>query len=91
MGNCFYTYLEETIKLFDSIIKPILLYASDFWGCLTLPKNNPIENMHLMFFKHVLGVHKTTATNGVLLELGRVPLCLFAQRAAVKNWERKKN
>ena len=44
--------------------------------------------MHLILCKHVLGVHKTTARNDVLRELGRVPLCLFAQRAPVKNWER---
>ena len=35
--------------------------------------------------------YKTTTTNGVILELGRVPLCLFAQRVDVKNWERIKN
>ena len=42
-------------------------------------KNYPIENM---FCRHLLGVHKST-TAGVLLELGRIPLHVFA-----KNWER---
>ena len=76
------------MHLFDSLIRPILLYGSDFWGCLPLPKNNPIENIHLMFCKHLLGVHKSTTNDGVLLELGRVPLTLFAQKASIKNWER---
>ena len=88
MGICFNTYPHESLHLFDSLIKPILLYGSDFWGCLPSPKNNPIEKMHLMFCKHLLGVHKNTTTEGVLLELGRLPILLFAQKAAVKNWER---
>ena len=89
LGICFNTYPQETIKLFDYLIKPILLYGSDFWGCLSLPKNNPIENLHLMFCKHLLGIHKsTTTTDGVLLELGRIPLHVFAKKVAIKNWER---
>ena len=91
LGICFNTYPDDTIKLFDTIIKPILLYGSDFWGCLSLPKNNPIENLHLMFCKHLLGVQKYTTTDGVLLELGRFPLVLHAQKAAIKNWERIRN
>ena len=88
MGICFNIHPRETLYLFESLIKPILLYGSDFWGCLPLPKNNPIEKLHLMFCKHILGVYKTTTTEGVLLELGKLPLSLFAQKAAVKNWER---
>ena len=88
MGLCFNIHPRETLHLFDSLIKPILLYGSDFWGCLPLPKHNPVEKVHLMFCKHLLGVHKNTTTEGVLLELGKIPLSLFAQKAAVKNWER---
>ena len=74
--------------LFDTLVRPILTYASDFWGCLKLPNNNPIENVHTMFCKHLLGVSKQTTNYGVWLELGRTPLMIFAQKAAVKNWER---
>ena len=42
LGAFFKQNVNTTISLFDSMIKPILLYASDFWGCLKLPKNNPI-------------------------------------------------
>ena len=35
LGNFFYTYVDETIKIFDTMIKPILLYSSDF---LNYPK-----------------------------------------------------
>ena len=77
-----------SIKLFDTLIKPILLYASDFWGVLKLPQNNPIECLHHSCLKQILGVQKQTANLGVLLELGRVPLSLYATKNAIKNWER---
>ena len=91
LGTCFQNHIEETCKLFDSLVKPILLYASDFWGCIKPPANNPIENLHSMFCKHLLGVHKSTTNVGVLLELGRTPLMLDAQKASIKNWARISN
>ena len=69
LGKHFNTHIEDVLKLFDSIIKPILLYSSDFWECLNLPKNNPIENLHFTFCKHLLGVQRGTTNVGVLLEL----------------------
>ena len=74
--------------LLDTMIKPILLYNSDFWGAMKLPKNNPITNLHMMICKQLLGVHRTTTNVGVLLELGRIPLEIYAKKHAVKNWER---
>ena len=75
-----------TLTLVD-ILKPILLYNSDFWGWMKLPKNNPIENLHMLICKQLLGVHRSTANIGVLLELGRIPLDIYAVKLAVKNWE----
>ena len=46
LGSFFTSYPTDTIAIFDTIVKPILLYGSDFWGCLPLPKNNPIEILH---------------------------------------------
>ena len=88
LGSFFRTHVTETLKLFDTLVRPILTYSSDFWGCLKLPNNNPVENVHTMFCKHILGVNKQTTNYGVLLELGRTPLLVFAKKAAVKNWER---
>ena len=68
-----WSYPSTTLHLFDTLIKPILLYNSDYWGCLKLPKNNPIENMHMRFCKEILGVQRQTTNVGVLLELGRIP------------------
>ena len=88
LGTFFNRYILETMNLFDTLIRPILTYASDFWGCLKLPNNNPIENVHTMFCKHLLGVCKQATNFGVWLELGRTSIMIFAQKAAVKNWER---
>ena len=88
LGVCFRDHVEDTIMLFDSLIKPILLYGSDFWGCLKPPHNNPIENLHMQFCRQLLGVQKSTTNNGVLLELGRTPLMLEARRLSLKNWDR---
>ena len=84
MGNSFYSHIKTTLHLLDTLIKPILLYASDFWGCLKPPKNNPIEKMYYMACKHILGVQKQTTNIGVLLELGRIPLQSYAIEAAIK-------
>jgi hypothetical protein len=88
MGMSFNQNLGTTLSLIDALIKPILLYCGDFWGCLKLPRNNHIENMHMMICKRLMGVQKQTTNVGVLLELGRIPLHLYASKFAVKNWER---
>ena len=88
LGNLFLKDIPTTINLFDALIKPILLYASDFWGILKIPKTNPLETFHLRFCKDLLGVQVQTSNLGVLLELGRVPLTTFGKKNAIKNWER---
>ena len=76
LGISFNHDIKTTLTLIDDD-KPILLYNSDFWGCLNLPKNNPIENLHISICKQLIGVHKSTTNIGILLEVGR----------AIKNWE----
>jgi hypothetical protein len=90
MGTSFNQSIPIALDLFDTMIKPILLYSSDFWGCLKLPKDNPIDKLHMMFCKQLLGVQKQTTNIGVLLELGRIPLNIYACKFAIKNWERIK-
>ena len=47
LGTHFKDYITGSITLFDNLMKPIFLYGSDFWGCLKLPANKPIENLHM--------------------------------------------
>ena len=42
----------------------------------------------MLICKQQLGVHRSTTNIGVLLELGRIPLEIYAVKLAVKNWER---
>ena len=88
MGTFFRQNVNMPLHLFDSLIKPILLCGSDFWGCLKLPKNNPIENLQMTFCKELRGVQKQTPNLGVLLELGRIPLTIYVKKNCVKNWKR---
>ena len=88
LGNLFKADISITLHLFNSCIKPILLYASDFWGCLKLPKTNPIETMYMKFCKDLLGVQIGTTNTGVLLELGQTPLCIYGKKNCTKNWDR---
>ena len=88
LGYYFYSYPRITCHLFDTLVKPILLYCSDFWGCLKLSENNPIDNIHMRFCKDLLGVQRQTSNTGVLLELGRLPLTQYAKKNCIKNWRR---
>ena len=94
LGIMFRKHVDITLHLFNTLIKPILLYASDFWGCLKLPKVNPIETFHIKFCKELLGAQIRTTNLGVLLELGEIPLSIYEKKNATKNWDRiclKKN
>ena len=91
LGDCFRKYPLLSLKLFRSLVQPILLYASDFWGILKMPDNNPVENLFSSFCKQLLGVQKQATNIGVLLELGQVPLSTIALRNAIKNWVRIAN
>ena len=85
MGNSFQKQPTTTIKLFRSLVEPILLYASDFWGILKMPSNNRIETLFISFCKQLLGVQKQSVNEGVLLELGQFPLMIHAKKRAIKN------
>ena len=57
----------------------IALYGSDFWGCLKLPKNNLVEKLSTGAM-----VQKSTTKNGVLFELGRVPLVFSRTKSSTE-------
>ena len=97
LGDNFRENIKIAFYLFDSLVKPIVLYCSDFWGPLCicrkdpselLPKNNLIDIVHMKFLKQLLGVQTQTSNIGVLLETGRVPLLSYAIKNSIKNWYR---
>ena len=88
LGISFNQDILLTLSLIDVLVVPILLYASDFWGCMKLNQSNPIDNFYMSMLKQILGVQKQTTNIGVFLELGRVPIIFQAKKLAIKNWER---
>ena len=90
LGSVFRKDVFITLSLFDKIIKPILLYASDFWGCYPQNLNEKccIELTHYKICKDILGVSKHTSNTGVLVELGRKPIFIDAIKNCLNNWLR---
>ena len=86
MGDSFRKDINITLKIFKTLVMPILLYLADYWGCLKLPKNNPIEVIQNSFLKQLLGVQSQTTNIGVLLETGEIPLSCYAKKLCIKNW-----
>ena len=69
------------IKIFDSIISPILLYGSEVWGAYS--KNDfknwdktPIEKTHLKFCKLSLGINRKASNLASRGELGKFSLLI---------------
>ena len=57
------------LQVFETTIKPILLYGSEIWGYQS-KIDNKIERVQTMFGKHILGVHRKSTNAAVLGELG---------------------
>ena len=68
--------IQTSLKLFDALIKPILLYASEVWEPYVnnAPEQwdkNDIERTYLRFLKQILGVNRSATTAMVRGELNR--------------------
>ena len=74
---------SEHFELFDSIIKPILLYGAEVWGTSLAVE---IEQIQAKFCKEFLGVNKTTNDCMKLGECGRLPLCSDYYVKCIKYW-----
>ena len=70
-------------KLFDSQVKPILLYGAEIWG---MKGRAIIEKVHLYACKKLLGVSAKTPNSLVYSELNRYPLVVDARMRVVKYW-----
>ena len=80
------------MKLFDVLVKTILLYACEAWGESTyynLKDASPtfkdsFVKLQLKVCKQILGVHRKTMNIPVLAELGRFPLKLSIDTQMIK-------
>ena len=83
------TPVAVQLHLFDSLVKPVLLYGSEVWGSYLFRKtslerfsdyflkpNSEFEIVQMKACRHILGVNKTACIHACLGELGRLPLLL---------------
>ena len=75
--------VDLQLKLFDSMIEPILLYGSEVWGYENL---KILEQIHLKFCKRILKVRNTTPNFIVYGELGRFPLEIRVKLRMISYW-----
>ena len=66
-----YFEFSELFKLFDTMIKPILLYGSEIWG---FEVSDTIENVQNTFCKRFLKLPRNTFHEVARRECGRYPL-----------------
>ena len=70
-------------KIFDTKIKPVLLYASEIWG---VKRWKYIEQVQVMFCKAVLNVGKTSWNCMILGDCGRHSMFVDYHFRAIKYW-----
>ena len=75
--------VDNMIHLFDTLVKPILLYGSEIWA---YEGAEILEKLYLGFCKYILLENRTTCSNMVYGELDEYPLILSARKIMVRFW-----
>ena len=70
-------------KLFDSQVKPMLLYAAEVWGHT---QSTIVEKVHMYACKRLLGVSQKTPNILIYGELNRYPLYIDSIIKTLKYW-----
>ena len=89
--------ITVALKLFNSLIRPILFYGSEVWGpyySLGMSEDNlvskcdtlPAEKMFIKFCKYLLGVRQNATNHAVRGELGQLGLLTEILPISVKYW-----
>ena len=90
LNNSKHKKVETYMTLFDSIIKPILLYTCEIWGHMKNNENisnmgkSVIERFHFKICKQVIGVNRKASNIATIAELGRYPLFIDIQTMVIK-------
>lgn len=88
------------MKLFDSMIRPIITYGSEIWGpshikCHKINTDNDLESCYdkncydtlaIRHFKYLLQVHKNSTNLAVRGELGAFPIDIYIMVHMIKYW-----
>ena len=88
------------LKLFDSMIRPILLYGCEVWGVFEFRKStadylkkyllsvkHTFESLHTKMCKNVLGVNRNATELLVKAELGRYPMMCNIVQCIYSYWQ----
>ena len=75
--------IDLQLKLFDTLILPILTYCCEVWGFENITE---IERVHLNFCKRILRIRQTTPNFMVYGELGRFPLSVHIRCRMISFW-----
>ena len=78
---------KTALHLFDSLVKPVLIYGSDVWGSAKL-SHHAMESVHLQYLRMMLGVKQSTCKLMLYGETGRVPIYYHAIINVLKYWMR---
>ena len=84
--------IDIYLKLFDSLVKPILLYSCEAWAdsvktddnITNLLQRNKLEKFQITICKQLLAVSRKTTNVSVLLELGRYPITIYMKYQTIK-------
>ena len=77
--------LDIMLKLFNVIVKPVVLYGAEVWGSENC---DILERLQLRFLKYVLSVNKFTSSMMVYGELGVAPLDVDIKLRMLTYWAR---
>ena len=69
-------------KLFNTVVKPILIYGSDVWGC-NRNGTSMVDKVMLRFCRCVLNVKATTSNIMVYGECGMLPSSMYCNVSAM--------
>lgn len=77
--------IDLQLKLFDSLITPILVYSCEVWG---FENKQGIEKMHLQYCKRILNLRSSTPNFMVYGEIGRFPVEIIIKLRMATFWNK---
>ena len=77
--------VDLRLKLFDSLVLPIICYGSELYGFQEIKE---FERLHLHYLKSILGVPAKTTNLFVYGETGRLPLKYRITKGIISFWMR---
>ena len=93
LSNIDSSAVETRNKLFDVLVKPMLLYGCEIWGPELISykthfDKSTIEQVHIKFCKQTLNVPWYTENKACRAELGPYPLSIDIKASVLCYWQR---